>query len=155
MHTPRQPDDKNMHRIIYILQVKYLSDIQCFVSCDCSSDKSMYLGDILGKKANYYFQIQKGKLYFYPKLTKELVFWSFNQVSGCVNALFVVIYYFLCNFDVILCTVIIFINSCCNNIYYDVGHVHKARLTNSKTFNVWKLTLLLLCRCSMFWLLLP
>ena len=73
MYTLRQPDDKNMHRIIFILQVKYLSDIQCFVSCDCSSDKSMYLGDILGKKANYYFQIQKGKLYFCPKMTKESV----------------------------------------------------------------------------------
>ena len=149
MSTPSQPDDKYMHCIMYILQVKYLSDIQCFVSCDCSSDKSMYLGDILGKKANYYFQIQKGKLYF-AQTDKRIGFLIFNQFPGCVNALFVVIYYFLSNFDVILCTVIIFINSCCNNIYYDVGHVHKARLTNSKTFNVWKLTLLLLCRCSMF-----
>lgn len=46
--------------LLFVFQVKYLSDMHCFVSCDCSNEKSMYLGDILGKKANYYFQVQKG-----------------------------------------------------------------------------------------------
>lgn len=53
-----------MYHLFNNLQVKYLSDMQCFVSCDSSSDKSMYLGDIHMKKANYYFQIQKGRFKF-------------------------------------------------------------------------------------------
>ncbi|XP_067932501.1 WD repeat-containing protein on Y chromosome-like isoform X2 [Watersipora subatra] len=61
--TARTKMHQGIHRD-WVNQVKYLHDIHCFVSCDCSNDKSMYLGDILGKKANYYFQIQKGVLCF-------------------------------------------------------------------------------------------
>lgn len=53
----------NIHRD-WVSQVKFLPDLQCYISCDGSSDKSVYMGDLLNKKANYYFQVHKGVLCF-------------------------------------------------------------------------------------------